>query len=118
MKKLKSVKLSNIKLNDLFWNKYTDLVPNVLVPYQWDILNDRIDDIETSHCIENFKIAAGESKGEYYGAVFQDTDVAKWLETVGYVLAKKEENAGKNIVVMMADNGYKYLSTNMYKAED
>lgn len=33
------------------------------------------------------------------------------------ILAKREENAGKNIVVMMADNGFKYLSTNMYKED-
>lgn len=31
------------------------------------------------------------------------------------LIAKREENKGKNIVVLMADNGYKYLSTNMYK---
>lgn len=37
---------------------------------------------------------------------------------VATILAKREENAGKNIVVMMADNGFKYLSTNMYKTED
>ena len=37
---------------------------------------------EKSHAIENFRIAAGESKGEFYGTVFQDSDVAKWLEAV------------------------------------
>ena len=36
---------------------------------------------------ENFKIAAEREKGEFYGAVFQDTDVAKWLEAVGFSLA-------------------------------
>lgn len=30
-------------------------------------------------------------------------------------LAERPENAGKNIVVMLADNGMKYLSTSMYK---
>ena len=30
------------------------------------------------------------------------------------VVAKRKENKGKNIVVMLADNGMKYLSTNMY----
>lgn len=34
------------------------------------------------------------------------------------IIAKRPENEGKNIVVMMADNGFKYLSTNMYKVED
>jgi cysteine synthase A len=32
-------------------------------------------------------------------------------------LAKRPENAGKNIVAILADNGMKYLSTNMYKAD-
>ncbi len=30
------------------------------------------------------------------------------------IVAKREENKGKNIVVILADNGMKYLSTNMY----
>ena len=54
-----SISLKNIKITDKFWNKYIHLVKDVIIPYQWDILNDRIDDVETSHCIENFKIAAG-----------------------------------------------------------
>jgi cysteine synthase A len=29
-------------------------------------------------------------------------------------VAERPENAGKNIVVIMPDNGYKYLSTGMY----
>lgn len=35
--------------------------------------------------------------------------------TAAKELALRPENAGKNIVVIMADNGMKYLSTNMYK---
>ena len=31
------------------------------------------------------------------------------------IIAQRPENAGKNIIVMMADNGMKYLSTDMYK---
>lgn len=88
----KSVNLNNIKINDNFLNKYISLVKDVIIPYQWDILNDKAEGVETSHCIENFKIAAGESTGEFYGAVFQDTDVAKWLEAVAYVLAADKDN--------------------------
>ena len=58
-KKLKTVPLNKIKISDQFWNRYIHLVKDVLIPYQWDILNDRLPDVETSHCIENFKIAAG-----------------------------------------------------------
>lgn len=86
-KKLKTVPLNRIKISDPFWDRYIHLVKDVLIPYQWDILNDRLPDVETSHCIENFKIAAGEAQGDFEGAVFQDTDVAKWLEAVAYSLA-------------------------------
>ena len=81
-----SISLKNIHIKDAFWDKYIHLVKDVIIPYQWDILNDNIEGVETSHCLENFRIAAGEKEGEYYGAVFQDTDVAKWLEAVGFVL--------------------------------
>ena len=30
-----------------------------MLPFQWRALNDEIPDIEKSHCIENFRIAAG-----------------------------------------------------------
>ena len=63
-KKLKTVPLNKIKISDQFWNRYIHLVKDVLIPYQWDILNDRLPDVETSHCIENFKIAAGETDGD------------------------------------------------------
>ncbi len=82
-----SIPISDIKITDGFFNKYRDLVGNVIIPYQWDVLNDRLEDVETSHCIENFKIAAGLSDGKFEGAVFQDTDLAKWLEAVGFYLA-------------------------------
>ena len=82
-----SLDLKQIKIKDPFWSKHVDLVKNVIIPYQWDAMNDRIEDAESSHCLENFRIAAGLKEGTFYGALFQDTDVAKWLEAVGFSLA-------------------------------
>lgn len=84
---LESLKLNKISIADSFWSKHVDLVRKEIIPYQWDAMNDRIKDAESSHCLENFRIAAGRKKGEFYGAVFQDTDAAKWLEAVGFSLA-------------------------------
>lgn len=84
--KLHSLKLSDVQINDSFWNRYRELVRKNMLPYQWKVLNDQVPGAAPSHCIENFKIAAGISKGEYYGQVFQDSDVAKWLEAVSYSL--------------------------------
>ena len=84
--RLQSLELQQISIQDAFWSQHVDLVRNAIIPYQWEAMNDRIPDAESSHCLENFKIAAGREKGEFYGAVFQDTDVAKWLEAVGFTL--------------------------------
>ena len=85
--RLKSFNLKDIRIDDPFWNRYIALVKDTILPYQWDAMNDRIEGAAKSHCIENFRIAAGEAEGEFGGMVFQDTDVAKWLEAVGYTLA-------------------------------
>ena len=91
--RLKNVSLKDIEISNGYWDKYIRLVKNIILPYQWDILSDNLEVGETSHCIENFKIAAGLKKGEFRGAVFQDTDLAKWLEAVAYTLAVHPDEA-------------------------
>ncbi len=80
------VPLKNVKITDKFWGKYTDIAVNEIIPYQYDALCDNVPGTEPSHAIMNFKIAAGLEKGEFGGYVFQDSDVAKWLEAVAYRL--------------------------------
>lgn len=87
MDKLQLVPLKDTRIDDGFWNKYTRLVTKEIIPYQWETLNDRVPDAEPSHCISNFEVAAGLKEGTFGGAVFQDTDVAKWLEAVAYSLS-------------------------------
>ncbi len=114
MKKLESIKLSQIHIKDSFWDRYIKVAREKMLPYQWEALNDRVDDAAPSHCIENFKIAAGIHHGEYYGQVFQDTDVAKWLEAVSYSLethknTKLEADADQIIELLgkaQWDDGY------------
>lgn len=85
------VPLNKVKIKDDFWSYYIDLVRSVVVPYQWDALNDRIEAAEPSGAIRNFKIAAGLEEGEFYGMVFQDSDVAKWLEAISYLLESQPD---------------------------
>ena len=85
--------LSAIHINDSYWNRYTRLIPDKVIPYQWEILNDRIPGVPPSNCLKNFRIAAGEEKGERQGTVFQDSDAAKWLEAVAYSLACRPDPA-------------------------
>ncbi|MDE6845031.1 MAG: glycoside hydrolase family 127 protein [Lachnospiraceae bacterium] len=91
---LKLVK--KFEVTDGFWGRYEKLVKEVVLPYQENALHDRIDGAEKSHCIENFRMAAeklrtGKCDGEFYGMVFQDSDVAKWLEGAAYSLAQQPD---------------------------
>lgn len=78
--------LKDIKIKNGFLGRYIPLVKNVVLEYQWNVMNDMVPKAPKSHCIENFRIAAGESEGEFYGMVFQDTDLAKWLEAAAYTM--------------------------------
>ena len=83
-------------------------VPREIVPeiMDMDIYDERYD-VETPDAYRVTRevaktdgILVGTSSG---AAIFAATEIAK-----------RPENAGKNIVVILADNGMKYLSTNMY----
>lgn len=107
------------KITSFFWKKYRDIVRNVMIPYQWDVLNDKAgisierersdaySPSEKSHALENFRIAAGRTKGEHYGWVFQDSDVYKWLEAVAYSLQEKDDpqlhKTADEVVDLIAD---------------
>lgn len=86
MEKYRLLKQEECKVNSSFWNSYVKLIKEKVIPYQWEILNDRVPDSEPSHAIDNFRIAAHQMEGHFYGQVFQDSDVYKWLEAVGNVL--------------------------------
>lgn len=86
-KKTEYFPLSQLRIDDPFWNRYTSLVTKEIIPYQYRALNDQQPDAEPSHSIRNLRVAAGLEEGTFHGWVFQDTDVAKWLEAVAYSLS-------------------------------
>ncbi len=108
-----------VNITSGFWSRYRQLVRTEMIPFQWNVLNDqagikiekeRNDDSipsEKSHAIENFKIAAGRSKGTHYGWTFQDSDVYKWLEAVAYSLREKMdpdlEKKALEVIDLIAD---------------
>lgn len=89
--KKQSVRAASVQVNDVFWNGYRNLVRDVVVPYQWDALNDRVAGAEPSYAVRNMKVAAGEMEGEFGGFVFQDSDLYKWVEAAGYLLREKRD---------------------------
>ncbi|WP_179281036.1 glycoside hydrolase family 127 protein [Paenibacillus sp. XY044] len=84
--------LKSVHITDSYWSNHVDLIKHTVIPYQWEALNDRVPDAEPSHAIRNFRIAAGLEEGSFAGFVFQDTDLYKWLEAVGYSLAQTPDS--------------------------
>lgn len=93
-----------------FFKRYKELVEEVMIPYQYEVLHNE----KKSHAIKNLEIAAGLAEGEFDGWVFQDSDVYKWLEAVGYILQHKQdkdlEARADKIIELIAkaqqDDGY------------
>lgn len=131
--------LKNIEITDPFWKNEIELVRREVIPYQYEALNDRIEGAEKSYAIENFvkagKVVERLKNGEkvpvypvdkwhyhdrntapeaFHGWVFQDSDVYKWLEAVGYSLMNHPdpelEARAKSVIDLVCaaqlDNGY------------
>ena len=62
-----------------------------MLPYQWEALNDRLSEGPKSYSVRNLRAAAGEIDAPHAGAVFQDSDLFKWIEAAAYAL-KRERN--------------------------
>lgn len=80
---IKTIPVGSVRVEDAFLSRYTDLVEDTIIPYQWRMINDD----EKSGIIHNFRVAAGEIGGRHIGFVFQDEGLPKWLESAAYALA-------------------------------
>lgn len=138
------VSLHQMRIRDTFWQNKMELVRKEMLPYQWRALNDWIDGAEPSFCMHNFRVAAkwnsrrreqGEDFQEpeftfrgfqtlpedpnnlqdrFYGFVFQDSDLYKWIEAVAYSLIqqpdpdlqKQAEDAIDLICAAQQEDGY------------
>lgn len=140
------VGLDRVQVTDAFWKKEIGLVRDTVIPYQWEALNDRVADAQPSYCMHNFKVAGainqkreqeadyvqpvyttngfcvwpenpGKPEEKFYGFVFQDSDFAKWIEAVAYILCQYpspelEAEADKAIdIVCRAQQPDGYLDT-------
>lgn len=90
--------LKSFELTEGLFSHYARLLCDTVIPFQEAVLNDRVDNVAPSHAIDNFRNAAALLKngvkpenGSFYGMVFQDSDVAKWLEAAAYSLVIKPD---------------------------
>ena len=92
-------------------------------PHQLEDAESTDDSYVASGCLRNFRIAAGLEEGERYGVIFQDSDLAKWLEAVAYSLQthpdpELEKRADECIALLEQAQGEDgYLNTYFMLAE-
>ena len=91
MNRFEAVKSKNVTILPSFLKELMDRVADKLIPYQWEALNDRVEDAAPSYAIRNFKSAAGLVNAPHSGCVFQDSDLAKWIEAAGHMLIWKKD---------------------------
>ncbi len=59
---IRPLDIKRVTITDGFWSAKRALVRKEVIPYQWEILNDRIPEAEASYCMHNFKAAAALNK--------------------------------------------------------
>jgi hypothetical protein len=90
--------LHHFKPSEDLLSHYARLLCDTVIPFQEDVLNDRIAGVAPSHAIENFERAAAllegdeSMRGTFYGMSFQDSDVGKWIEA-GFTLTEEDPEA-------------------------
>jgi hypothetical protein len=77
---LRPVPVGATRLEDGFWAPRLELLRKVTLPSQHSLL-------EETGRMSNFRRASGRAGGEFSGFYFNDSDVYKWLEAVGFALA-------------------------------
>ena len=93
MNYVSALPLNPVRFTRGFLAERARLVRDVVIPYQWEALNDRVAGAEPSGCVHNFQVAAGEKPGKFYGLFWQDSDLAKWIEAAAYRLATHPDAA-------------------------
>lgn len=125
--------LQQIQITDDFWGERMELVRREIIPYQWRALNDQIPEADPSFCMRNFQVAGRQNqerrnKGsdfeepkftfrgfqslpedgkpleeKFYGFVFQDSDLYKWIESVAYSLSQHPDQELENLADQAID---------------
>lgn len=78
--------MSKVTLGKGKWLEQLRYLATEVLPYQYDVLCDRVKGIPASHSVSNYQIAAGIVQGTHQGMLFQDSDLTKWLEAASWSL--------------------------------
>lgn len=119
MKIQSKINQNGFKTEKGFINDYQKLIMQTVIPYQYRVLKgeEECGDAK-SYAFENLINAARVLKEggsfEFKGPIFQDSDLAKWLEAVGYALSLEKnselerlaDEAIDLVAASQSDDGY------------
>ena len=91
LKRQQAESIKNVTVEDPFWTPLQNLVMDVVIPYQKAILEDAVPGAEKKPRHRKLPHCGRGERGEFYGMVFQDSDVAKWLEAAAYSLVLRPD---------------------------
>lgn len=94
--RLRPVGLAAVTLEDRFWAPRRRQLREVILPEQYRLL-------EETGRLANFRRAAGRQLGSFQGYYFNDSDVYKWLEAVGWALADGPDAALEDMARSVVD---------------
>ncbi len=80
---MKEPSIQEVTISKGFWGERAALNCEIAIFYQWQQL-------ESTHCIDNFRIAAGLIEGFREGFFFSDSDAYKWLDAASRLLANDD----------------------------
>lgn len=103
---MKKIKFSNVKINDGFWKIKQDMIKNSTIPAVYERFCD-------THRFDALSCTWKDGEPDM-PHIFWDSDVAKWIEGVSYVLKEKRneelekiiDDAVEKIVKNSDENGY------------
>ena len=104
---LESLPIADVDIHDDFWSPRRDTV-------RTHTLDNVYSHLRETGRLENFRLAAGDTDGNYNGQFYNDSDVYKWVEAASYAAAANEtpkivERVGDVVALIDAaqqENGY------------
>jgi DUF1680 family protein len=88
--KVYSPSQEDVSLDGGFWQKRFDICADVTIPHILSVFDDKD---SFFHQVENFRIAAGLSDGEFRGTPYGDGDFYKLMEGMVYAYAKRGDES-------------------------
>ena len=73
-----------VRLTNGFLKQKQLMAVNKMIPYQWQALNDAVEGSVPSGAMQNLRHAAKKEKAAPQGRIFQDSDLAKYLEACAW----------------------------------